>query len=235
MQRPVFLDGSKTTEDDVEFSKDYEFKSKGAAEPFEMPESKSGPETLDEMISQAQIPPAHRLFMRAYKQPAGKNNYCGPASLASVMDYYGIDFPDLSKPGGRPLNDDFVYATARWSGTPDVLGGVLGTSGDHMRDTFKNKLNGFNAGWYTSVAEDYLMSQVKSEIANGRPCIILMDYGNYWMDWQVCTGYDPHGIFTNVTFVPQYEFTHMCNSEFISRAKNNIPGYTGSLIKIWKT
>lgn len=97
-----------------------------------------------------------------------KRYYCGPSSLASVMNFYGISVSE--------------EAIAKEIYNPKLSGTLAIDMLQYAR------AKGFNASYYTGSIEE-----VKKEITAGRPVIMFLDFGYSFYPvrhYMVAIGYD---------------------------------------------
>ncbi len=125
---------------------------------------------------------SHYTQLKSYNRTIEKvpfypqNEYqCGPATLASVMNYHGIDITP------EQIVKDIFSKTARGTLTFDMVNFV------------KNR--GLKVDYYSSSLDD-----LKANINTGNPLIVLVDYGflsyqqNHFM---VVIGYNDYGVIVN--------------------------------------
>lgn len=173
-----------------------------------------------------------------YASVINTNNTCGPASMASVMDYYGFGWNDtpIDSADGHYRNDPYVQRVMQWSDAPDVLFGFLGTSPMRIVDTV-NKL-GLKAVWYGKSGFPNTLSRIKNEIDNGRPVFVLLDWGqinqgHFILDWQVAFAHDNAGIVCKISsgrnHWRKYDY-----ATFDKLMHNNIPNCDQTFITVNK-
>ena len=123
-----------------------------------------------------------------FAAPTTHTNSSGPCALGTILHFYGIGWNHLPREkNGRPINDPFIEEVMRWSQTPNLLTGSLGTSPSKMiRSLQKAELN---ANWYANNSKEETLRLIKDEIHVGRPVIALINYGGsehpLLLEWQV--------------------------------------------------
>lgn len=102
-------------------------------------------------------------------------NQCGPASLAAVLNYYGVEVTPDS------IASEIFSQSARGTLNLDML--------------IYARKKGLNAVQYNGTFED-----IKTNIDAGKPLIVLVDFGSFFYSqnhFMVVTGYSDSGIIVN--------------------------------------
>lgn len=158
------------------------------------PALQRGGNTLQPLVS-----PYCNVF--GYAAAQGTNNTCGPCALACVLDFYQIGWSHIPKANdGHPDNEAFVREVMKWSGAPDILFGVWGTSPMRMQESLAKA--GLRSNWYANGTESSTLHYIEQELRAGRPVIVLVDYGhlgkNFMLDWQVVFQMDANFVYTKI-------------------------------------
>lgn len=146
--------------------------------------------------------------MFGYESP--QYNTCGPASMATVMDYYGIGWSDIPKSNGHYDNDAFVRRIMQHSGAPDTPLGVFGTTPMRIEEYMQRV--GLKSVFYSGGPAENTMNLLIRQININRPVFVLIDYGqldhsHFELDWQVAYKYNRRGVYTKIsTGVNQDDF-----------------------------
>ncbi len=123
-----------------------------------------------------------------FAAPGGRTNVSGPCALGTILYFYGIGWNHLPKEkNGLPINDPFIEEVMRWSQTPNLLTGSMGTSPAKMLKSLQKAE--LNANWYANNSKEETLRLIKDEIHMGRPVITLINYGAsgypLLLEWQV--------------------------------------------------
>lgn len=123
-----------------------------------------------------------------FSAPPECNNASGPCALGTILHFYGIGWNHLPREQhGRPVNDPFIEEVIRWSETPNLLSGSLGTSPTRMLESLhKAELH---ANWYAGNSREQTLRLIEHEIRSGQPVIVLINHGPsghpLLLEWQV--------------------------------------------------
>lgn len=123
-----------------------------------------------------------------FAAPNRNNQLSGPCALGTVFYFHAIGWSHLPKEqNGRPVNDPYIVELMRWSETPHVLAGKLGTTPNMMLTTLRKA--GLKAEWYAGNPVDKTLQLIDYEIALGQPVIVLVNHGAQGqplnLEWQV--------------------------------------------------
>lgn len=134
-----------------------------------------------------------------FSAPRGHNNASGPCALGTVLHFYGIGWNHLPREqNGRPVNDPFIEEVIRWSKTPNLLSGSLGTSPSAILQSLQKAE--LNASWYAGNTPERTKQLIEHEIHLGQPVIVLMNHGPsghpLLLDWQVAFQIDNNRVRT---------------------------------------
>jgi len=143
----------------------------------------------------------------------------GPAALGTVLHFHEIGWNHLPKhQNGRPLNAEYLTEIIRWSASPDLLSGSLGTSPSLMLHSLRKA--GLNASWYAGNPPEKTLELITQELSLQRPVIVLINHrlqGHpLLLEWQVIFKVDEEHIYTKHSAVedgthatPADEFVEM--------------------------
>ncbi|WP_334119001.1 hypothetical protein [Limnobacter sp.] len=180
---------------------------------------------------------AHRLAnIWSFSAPPGHNNASGPCALGTVLHFYGIGWNHLPREqNGRPVNDPFVEELIRWSNTPNLLSGSLGTSPAMMLASLhKAELN---ANWYAGNPKEQTMQLIEDEIRLGQPVIVLINHGPsghpLLLEWQVAFQIEDNMIWTKHCAGRNAE-KRWPIEKFLNSLEMDLPQLSGSVITIQK-
>lgn len=167
-----------------------------------------------------------------FAAPSGLHNVSGPCSLACVLDYYQIGWSHIPKASdGHAANDDFILEVMRWSGAPDLLGGVWGTSPAKMLESLQKAE--LEACWYVGGTEEDTLEFIRLGLLDHRPVIVLLDYTplthSNRLEWQVVFQMDAHSIYTKSSEARNHT-QQWSKSDFGRLLCNSIPGCNRTLI-----
>lgn len=174
--------------------------------------------------------------VHGFAAPSGMHNLSGPCSLACLLEYHQIGWSHLPKgPDGRPNNDEFVLEIMRWSGAPDLIGGLWGTSPAKMLESLiKAELQ---SSWYVGGTEEDSLNFIQLELQNQRPVIVLLDHAHLGqpnlLEWQVVFQMDAHSVYTK-TNLSKNHTRQWSKSDFGKLLNNSIPGCNRTLITALK-
>lgn len=171
-----------------------------------------------------------------FSAPREHNNASGPCALGTVLHFYGIGWNHLPRePNGRPVNDPFIKEVIRWSKTPNLLSGSLGTSPRAMLQSLhKAELN---ANWYAGNPPERTLQLIEHEIKLGQPVIVLMHHGPsghpLLLEWQVVFQINNCGINTKHCHGSNAE-EQWTIDEFLKSLEMDLPQLSCSVITVHK-
>jgi hypothetical protein len=116
----------------------------------------------------------------------GAGNTCGPASLASVLNYFGIGWGDIPVASdGAPDNEAMVRRVCEWARIPDTFGGMLGTSPGPLTGAI-NALNEIKANLYWGGTPEATQGWLIERMKLKWPTIVLAGFqSSLVLDWQI--------------------------------------------------
>lgn len=179
----------------------------------------------------------HRLTsIWGFSAPAGRNNVSGPCALGTVLHFYEIGWNHLPREQhGRPVNDPFIEEVIRWSETPNLLSGSLGTSPSMMLQSLRKA--GLNANWYAGNPREQTLQWIEHEIRLGQPVIALINHGPsghpLLLEWQVVFQIEGSNLRTKHCKSSNAE--QLWNvDEFLQSLEMDLPQLSGSIITAQK-
>ncbi|MEQ9107728.1 MAG: hypothetical protein RLO04_09710 [Limnobacter sp.] len=171
-----------------------------------------------------------------FSAPTGHNNASGPCALGTILHFYGIGWNHLPKEqDGRPVNDPFIEEVIRWSTTPNLLSGSLGTSpGMMLQSLHKAELC---ANWYAGNPPERTMQLVEHEIKLGQPVIVVIGHAPsghpLLLEWQVAFQIKANTIRTKHCAGSNAEKLWTID-EFLKSLQMDLPQLSGSVITVQK-
>lgn len=135
--------------------------------------------------------------LRGFFPPEGVHNGSGLCALGTVLHFHGIGWNHIARDRqGHPDNNAFVEELKRWSKTPDLLCGSMGTSPSRMLQSLRKA--GLIANWYSGNPLDVTLPVIRSELQQARPVIALLNHGPrgepLLLEWRVIGGLDAQHI-----------------------------------------
>lgn len=123
-----------------------------------------------------------------FTAPKHLEKMSGPCAIGTVLHYHGIGWNHIPKDRqGRPLNDPFIEEIVRWSETPDLFGGSMGTSPPMMLGALRKA--DLHASWYAGNSVVDTLQIIQLELLQGRPVMVLVNHGPIGhpllLEWQV--------------------------------------------------
>lgn len=99
----------------------------------------------------------------------------GPAALGTLLHFHEIGWNHLPKlQNKRPVNDPYVAEIIRWSNSPDLLSGSLGSSPALMLNSLRKA--SLIANWYAGNTPARTLELVAYELKQQRPVIVLVNH-----------------------------------------------------------
>lgn len=153
------------------------------------------------------------------------NKASGPAALGTVLHFHEIGWNHVPRhQNGRPVNDPYLAEIIRWSKSPDLLSGSLGSSPALILNSLRKA--GLISTWYAGNSLSKTMALVKHELDQQRPVIVLVnqqlrDYP-LLLEWQVIFKMDEHHVYTKhcasedgTYATPENSFIEMISMEYL--------------------
>lgn len=115
----------------------------------------------------------------------------GPCALATVLHHHGIGWAHIETDKlNHPANDVFIEELMRWSETPDLTAGSMGTSPSALlRSLRKAQLN---AQWYAGNTAELCLALITQELNQEQPVIALLNFETHGepmrLEWHVVHG-----------------------------------------------
>lgn len=132
--------------------------------------------------------PAKLEHIWGFTAPKLAEKMSGPCAIGTMLHYHGIGWSHIPKDRqGRPLNDPFIAEIVRWSETPDLLGGSMGTSPPMVLKALRKA--DLHANWYAGNSVMDTLQIIQLELLQGRPVMVLINHGPIGhpllLEWQV--------------------------------------------------
>lgn len=123
-----------------------------------------------------------------FTAPKHSENMSGQCAIGTILHYHGIGWNHIPKDRqGRPLNDPFIEEIVRWSKTPDLLLGSMGTSPPMVLSAFRKA--DLHASWYAGNSFADTLRIIEMELLEGRPVMALINHSTIGhplqLEWQV--------------------------------------------------
>lgn len=120
--------------------------------------------------------------------PVNADRASGPCAIGTILHHHDIGWNHIPRDRqGHPLNDPFINEIMRWSETPNLLSGSLGTSPMKILKALRN--GGLQANWYAGNNTEITLDLICSELAQSRPVIVLINHGPVGnpllLEWEV--------------------------------------------------
>ena len=99
----------------------------------------------------------------------------GLCALATVLHHHGIGWAHIERDElNRPVNDVFIEELMRWSETPDLAGGSMGSSPHALLESLRKAQ--LNANWYAGNSAELCLALIAQELNLGQPVIALLNF-----------------------------------------------------------
>lgn len=143
--------------------------------------------------------PSKLNLIWGFTAPKQSEKMSGPCAIGTILHYHGIGWNHIPKDRqGRPLNDQFIEAIVRWSKTPDLLVGSMGTSPPMVLSALRKA--DLHASWYAGNSVVDTLQIIQLELLQGRPVVVLINQGAtghpLLLEWQVVYKMDDNTIYT---------------------------------------
>lgn len=143
--------------------------------------------------------PSKLNLIWGFTAPKQSEKMSGPCAIGTILHYHGIGWNHIPKDRqGRPLNDQFIEAIVRWSKTPDLLVGSMGTSPPMVLSALRKA--DLHASWYAGNSVVDTLQIIQLELLQGRPVMVLINQGAMGhpllLEWQVVYKMDENTIYT---------------------------------------
>lgn len=193
---------------------------------FDFGEAKTIPELLEqaEPSAQAATGKTNRLLkIWGFNTQAFGEKASGPAALGTLLHFHEIGWSHLPRhQNGRPVNDPYIAEIIRWSSSPDLLSGSLGSSPALILNSLRKA--SLIAEWYAGNTAAKTLELVSHELQQQRPVIVLINHklqGHpLLLEWQVIFDQDENYIHTKHCGVedgtlatPKNQFIEMISME----------------------
>lgn len=162
-------------------------------------EAKAIPDELEqnEPISPGKSNRLHKIW--GFNAQCFGDKASGPAALGTLLHFHEIGWNHLPKhQNGRPVNDPYLAETIKWSASPDLISGSLGTSPALMLNSLRK--GSLIADWYAGNTPARTLELVKHELDQQRPVIALINQrleGHpLLLEWQVIFKMDEARVYT---------------------------------------
>lgn len=143
------------------------------------------PETTQPFTGQ-KTNPLHKIW--GFSAQCLGERASGPGALGTLLHHFQIGWNHLPRlQNGRPVNDPYLKEIAKWSASPDLISGSLGTSPAQMLKSLRKA--SLIADWYAGNSAEQTMELIAYELAEQRPVIVLINHklqGHpLLLEWQV--------------------------------------------------
>jgi hypothetical protein len=161
----------------------------------------------------------------------------GPCALATTLHHHGIGWAHIEIDSlNHPDNNVFIDELVRWSETPDLPAGSMGTSpAALLRSLRKAQLN---AQWYAGNTPELSLVLITQELNQGRPVIALLNFESKGqpmrLEWHVVYGIsDTHVLLKN--WRETNTSMRLEHAEFKTMLQVQLPELSCSIITAQKT
>lgn len=142
-----------------------------------------------------------------FHAPGGRHKLSGPCAIATLLHAHEIGWHHLPRTrNGRPLNTPFVEEVMRWSGTPDLISGSMGTTPMAILKGLRKA--GLNCHWYAGNSLEASLGLIRQELHEDRPVVALTSHAAQgdplMMEWKVICKIDGEAVHTK-QFTKQLE------------------------------
>ncbi|MCE2744592.1 MAG: hypothetical protein LW710_01640 [Burkholderiales bacterium] len=199
-------------------------------------EAKAIPDLLEQTESVGAIKPNRLHKIWGFNTQAFGDNASGAAALGTLLHHHEIGWSHLPKhQNGRPVNNPYIAEIIRWSSTPDIPHGSLGSSPALILNSLRKA--SLIANWYAGNTPEKTMQLVAHELDQQRPVIVLVNQKlqgyPLLMEWQVIFQIDRAGVHTKHSTVE--DGTHVTPRDaFIEMMLMNNPQLSCSVITACK-